>query len=401
MALQEILAIRNRVQDGPVSLTGKARHEKKIDAAATKIQGILDHRLEATIIVLTAEPVTDIFIVRLRGNLQVEMGNSLSDPCQLISRGRLEKLKSDVVSDLSPLQARQKSEPILCTRLEYVPNDHDRGIQMVDAVEDIICQKMGRPVCRSSPAGYFSEGPGRSSTGMTVVGTTPTREDGGDRITKPVEKGFIPTRVSITKDLLHDVPIIDRDVIKIARHIGQGVHTDLSRPLPPGEVGDRMEISPVPQNCQELTNRLFGRVPSHHKIDLRVAFKDLLMKIGGRDATKDDRDGGMKTLADLGQRQSTLNVSHPVQIKTEELWGQRSNQFLCIKPFILEHLESHIDDSNPKAMPLQILGQTHEPNRVELENRCRGHNIADRAMHDRTLPKIIQTGRMEKDQIKL
>ena len=235
---QKFTTIVNGVQDRLIGLSGKARHEKEVNSFATQIQGVRDHRLQRSIVISPSKPEPDFFIMRLRRDLDIEIGHCLSDSLELRSGGGSEKLESDMVLDTPTLEGREESESIVLTRLEYVTDNNDRSIEMINTVEYILCEKMRGTKGWSLSVRYSLEKIPRSPTCLTVIGTPSAGENGRYRIGEPVEEGFIAQGVQILDDLLHDVAVVDGNVVEILRDIGEWIHLNLFIAITPAEVWD-------------------------------------------------------------------------------------------------------------------------------------------------------------------
>jgi hypothetical protein len=134
------------------------------------------------------------------------------------------------------LQFLKKGEAILLAGLKDIPDDHDRCMEMVGDVEDILGQKLRIPVSRPFPVCHGPKGLCRASAGLTVIDTSPTGKDSSHGVTVPVDKGLIAGRINIPHHLLHDVAVIDGDIIQGFGNVSQGIDLDSILLVPPREV---------------------------------------------------------------------------------------------------------------------------------------------------------------------
>ena len=75
--------------------------------------------------------------------------------------------------------SRRKVSPYSSPGLKDIADDHDRRVEMVGNIEDILGQEFRVPVGRFSSVGHRSKGLCRASAGLTVVGAAPAGKDGG------------------------------------------------------------------------------------------------------------------------------------------------------------------------------------------------------------------------------
>ncbi len=76
-----------------------------------------------------------------------------------------------------------------------------------------------------------------------MVNTSTAGEDRGHRIGIPVDERLVTRRVDIPHHLLHDVTVVDGNIIEGLWDIGEGIDPNFICPVPPGEVGNVFEIS--------------------------------------------------------------------------------------------------------------------------------------------------------------
>ena len=150
------------------------------------------------------------------------------------------------------------------------------------------------------------------------------------------------------------MPIIDRDIIEGFRDRGEGVDLDLSLRVSPGKVRDAFHPLPLFEGLQESEHRFLGRVPSHHEVNKGILPEDLLVIVSGRKTAEHDGGLGMKPFDDLGQCESSLDVSHPVQVYSESQRFMLPEEFFHVESVVFQHLERDIDDPHLQAVALQV-----------------------------------------------
>ncbi len=156
-------------------------------------------------------------------------------------------------------------------------------------------------VGRLLPVGHGAEGSGRASAGSAIMAAPTAGEDSGHRIGIPIDKGLITCRVDIPRYLLHDVAVVDGDLVEGLRHMGERVDANSIFSVPISEVWDVFKIPCALDRLEKPHQRLLGRVSPEDKIDERVLTEDFLVIIGGRKPAEDDRDAGVMPFDHLGQ----------------------------------------------------------------------------------------------------
>jgi len=281
--------------------------------------------------------------------------------------------------------------------LKDITDDHHGGVQVIRNIEDILGQKFGIPISWSLPVCHEAKGLGGTSAGFAVVVATPAGKDRGHRISIPVDKGLVAHRIDIPHHLLHDVTVINRNIIEVLWDVGKGIDPNSVSSVSVGEVRNILKICLAFDCLKKLEQGLLCGISPHDKIDKGILMEDLLVIIGGREATQNDWSLRMEALDHLGQGQRSLNMSHPMKIDPEDRRFVFLNESLYVEFLVLKHLDGDIDNSYSETMALQIFGEAGEPDRVHFKNRSGGNDIADRAMNPRPLPEVIEGWGMEKD----
>jgi hypothetical protein len=179
-------------------------------------------------------------------------------------------------------------------------------------------------------------------------------KDRSDRIGIPIDKRLVTCWISIPHHFLHDVTVIDGNIIEGLWNISEGVDLNSVPSVPISEIGDIFEIPLSLDRLQKFEQRSLCGIPPDYKIDERILAEDLLMVIGGRESTQDDGDFRVKPLDDLRNSQCPLDMGHPVEIDAEGDGLIFFEEPLHIEFLILKHLHSHINDSDFETMTLQI-----------------------------------------------
>ena len=179
-------------------------------------------------------------------------------------------------------------------------------------------------------------------------------KDRSDRIGIPIDKRLVTCWVSIPHHFLHDVTVIDGNVIEGLWNISEGVDLNSVPSVSISEIGDIFEIPLSLDRLQKFEQRSLCGIPPDYKIDERILAKDLLMVIGGRESTQDDGGFRVKPLDDLRNSQCPLDMGHPVEIDAESHRLIFLDESFHIEFLILEHLHSDIDDPYLDTVPLQI-----------------------------------------------
>jgi hypothetical protein len=164
----------------------------------------------------------------------------------------------------------------------------------------------------------------------------------------------------------------------------------------PGEVGDgtqRGRARPALQTRHELAQRLFGGVAANDVIHERVA-DQLLVIVGGRKPAEDDRRIGMVAFDQLGHGQRAVRVRQPVQVNAERRGVEGGDQWFGIEGRLVEHPHGQVEDAHAEAGALQVLGHRGEPDRVHLEDRGGGYQVAHRAVQNGLPTEVIHARRM-------
>ena len=67
---------------------------------------------------------------------------------------------------------------------------------------------------------------------------------------------------------------------------------------------------------------------------------------------------------------------------------------------IVQHHAGQVDDADPVALLVQPwLAMVVNPNGIHLEDRGRGHQVADRPIEDGPFPEIVDAGSVKEDKV--
>ena len=136
-----------------------------------------------------------------------------------------------------------------------------------------------------------------------MIDASTAGEDCSHWIGIPVDKRLVTCWVDIPHYFLHDVPVIDRNIIEIFWNVGKWIDANSILPVSIGEIGNILKISVFLDPLEELEEGFFRGIPPEDKIDERILTDDLLMIISGREPSQDDRDIGVHSFDEFSHGQ--------------------------------------------------------------------------------------------------
>ena len=117
-----------------------------------------------------------------------------------------------------------------------------------------------------------------------------------------------------------------------------------------------------------MQHRFFGGIPADDEIDCRVA-DEFVVEIGRRETAEDDRSRGVQTLDDTRHFDRAVCMGQPVQVDAERRRIQPPQAGLDVEVRVLQHAAGKVHDARVEAVPLEILSNRSEPDRIHFEDR--------------------------------
>ena len=302
------------------------------------------------------------------------------------------------------LHCLQEPFAVIQPRLADVAQHEDRPPAEAPNVANIAGQSLRRAKGRLPAIEHPAERGRRAATSLAIVHAPPAGQCRCNGITQPFTERDKSNEVTVANHGFDHVAVVNQYVVEAVRDVGDGIGVYPACGILPGKVGNVLQHRTHPPPpvaadvAHELEHRLFGGIPAHHVIYFRPG-DDLLVEIGGREAT--DHQGRMRVhlLNDAGYFQCAVSVGQPVQVNAKGTRIQATNALLRIEAGIAQHTKRQVNDTNPESVPLQVFGDGRQTDGVHLEDGGGWHQVAHRAVEDGFFSKIVHTRGMKQDEI--
>ncbi len=110
---------------------------------------------------------------------------------------------------------------------------------------------------------------------------------------------------------------------------------------------------------------------------------------------------GVNSLRQARNLERTVSVWHPVEVDPEGPRFQRLRNRSRVEATLVQHPNGEVGDAHAVTVALQVFGQCGKADWVQLEDGGGRHQIADRTVEDRFLPKIVHAGCVKQNKVRL